>query len=116
MACSISKESCLRDAAREWSISSSNRTWLPIRRWRSNAPRTSCGTSDRTPTWRSTMVAESFQPKTMQLSILTAALQELTPRDERDADPDLAIEEWLAFARRLNCPNIQLSAALHPSH
>jgi sugar phosphate isomerase/epimerase len=62
------------------------------------------------------MAAESFHPKTMQLSILTAALQELTPRDQRDADPDLAIEEWLQFARRLNCPNIQLSAALHPSH
>jgi sugar phosphate isomerase/epimerase len=62
------------------------------------------------------MAAESFQPKTMQLSILTAALQELTPREQRDADPDLAIEEWLEFARRLNCPNIQLSAALHPSH
>jgi sugar phosphate isomerase/epimerase len=52
----------------------------------------------------------------MQLSVLTAALQELTPRDKRDADPDLAVEEWLEFARRLNCPNIQLSAALHPSH
>jgi sugar phosphate isomerase/epimerase len=62
------------------------------------------------------MSAERFQPKTMQLSVLTAALQELTPRDKRDADPDLAIEEWLEFARRLNCPNIQLSAALHPSH
>ena len=56
-----------------------------------------------------------FQPKTMQLSLLTAALQELTPRDDRDADPDLAVEQWLEYARRLNCPNIQLSAALHPS-
>ena len=35
----------------------------------------------------------------MKLSILTAALQELTPRARRDADPDLAIEEWLEFAR-----------------
>jgi sugar phosphate isomerase/epimerase len=61
------------------------------------------------------MAAQKFQPKTMQLSVLTAALQELTPRDKRDADPDLAVEEWLEFARRLNCPNIQLSAALHPS-
>ena len=51
----------------------------------------------------------------MQLSLLTAALQELTPRHKRDADPELAIEEWLEFARRLHCPNIQLSAALHPS-
>jgi len=51
----------------------------------------------------------------MRLSILTAALQELTPRDRRDADPDLAIEEWLEFARQLACPNIELSAALHPT-
>src|SRR5690606_33079838 len=46
---------------------------------------------------------------------LTAALQELTPREKRDADPDLAIEEWLAFARDIGAPYIQLSAALHPS-
>ncbi|WP_161966116.1 sugar phosphate isomerase/epimerase family protein [Steroidobacter cummioxidans] len=51
----------------------------------------------------------------MKLSILTAALQELTPRDQRDADPDLAIEEWLQFARDIGSPNIQLSSALHPS-
>jgi sugar phosphate isomerase/epimerase len=51
----------------------------------------------------------------MRLSILTAALQELTPRERRDADPDLAIEEWLEFARQIGCPNIELSAALHPS-
>jgi sugar phosphate isomerase/epimerase len=62
------------------------------------------------------MAAQRFQPKTMQLSVLTAALQELTPREKRDADPDLAVEEWLEFARHLNCPNIQLSAALHPTH
>jgi sugar phosphate isomerase/epimerase len=51
----------------------------------------------------------------MRLSILTAALQELTPRERREADPDLAVEEWLAFARELGCPNIELSAALHPT-
>jgi sugar phosphate isomerase/epimerase len=51
----------------------------------------------------------------MRLSILTAALQELTPRARRDADPDVAIEEWLEFAREIDCPNIELSAALHPS-
>jgi sugar phosphate isomerase/epimerase len=51
----------------------------------------------------------------MKLSILTAAFQELTPRARRDADPDLAVEEWLDFARELGCPYIQLSAALHPS-
>ena len=57
----------------------------------------------------------TFNPKLMKLSLLTAALQELTPRQKRDADPDLAIEEWLQFARDMGCPNIQLSAALHPS-
>ena len=50
----------------------------------------------------------------MRLSILTAALQELTPRSLRDADPDRAVEEWLEFAREIGSPNIQLSAALHP--
>jgi sugar phosphate isomerase/epimerase len=47
--------------------------------------------------------------------VLTAALQELTPRERRDPDPDLAIEEWVAFARELGTDNIQLSAALHPT-
>ena len=61
------------------------------------------------------MSTRAFEPKHMQLSILTAALQELTPRARRDADPDLAIEEWLQFARDIGAPNIQLSAALHPS-
>jgi sugar phosphate isomerase/epimerase len=56
-----------------------------------------------------------FDPKLMKLSVLTAALQELTPRARRDADPDLAVEEWLDFARQIGCPHIQLSAALHPS-
>jgi sugar phosphate isomerase/epimerase len=56
-----------------------------------------------------------FRSRPMRLSILTAALQELTPRERREADPDLAIEEWLEFARELGCPNIELSAALHPT-
>ena len=61
------------------------------------------------------MTTHAFAPKPMKLSILTAALQELTPRDKRDPDPDLAIEEWLAFARDIGAPNIQLSSALHPT-
>jgi sugar phosphate isomerase/epimerase len=56
-----------------------------------------------------------FSPRPMKLSVLTAALQELTPRQRREADPDLAVEEWLDFARQMNCPNIELSTALHPS-
>jgi sugar phosphate isomerase/epimerase len=51
----------------------------------------------------------------MKIGILTAALQELTPREVRDRDPDRAIEDWAAFARELGADNIQLSAALHPS-
>ncbi len=61
------------------------------------------------------MEIRQFTPKTMRLSLLTAAFQELTPRARRDADPDLAVEEWLAFARQIGSPNIQLSAALHPT-
>ena len=61
------------------------------------------------------MTALAFQPKFMKMSVLTAALQELTPRRIRDADPDKAIEDWLQFAREMDCPNIQISAALHPS-
>ena len=59
--------------------------------------------------------SSTFRPRHMKLSILTAALLELTPRNRRDADPDLAIEEWLDFSRTIGCPNIQLSAAIHPS-
>jgi sugar phosphate isomerase/epimerase len=61
------------------------------------------------------MSIRSFEPRTMPIGVLTAALQELTPRERRDPDPDLAIEDWLAFARELEVECIQLSAALHPS-
>lgn len=62
------------------------------------------------------MAITPFAPKLMKVGILTAALQELTPRDVRDADPDRAIEDWLEFARDLGADQIQLSAALHPSN
>jgi len=61
------------------------------------------------------MSISQFEPKFMKISVLTAALQELTPREVRDADPDRAIEEWIEFARDLGADNIQLSAALHPT-
>ncbi|HWA75664.1 MAG TPA: TIM barrel protein [Polyangiaceae bacterium] len=61
------------------------------------------------------MTTRAFQPKFMKMSVLTAALQELTPRSIRDSDPDRAVEDWLQFSRDMNCPNIQLSAALHPT-
>lgn len=61
------------------------------------------------------MHIKQFEPQYMKIGILTAALQELTPREVRDPDPDRAIEEWLEFARDLGADNIQISAALHPS-
>jgi len=61
------------------------------------------------------MSVRPFEPQHMRIGILTAALQELTPREIRDTDPDRAIEDWLAFARELGADNIQLSAALHPT-
>jgi sugar phosphate isomerase/epimerase len=61
------------------------------------------------------MPVQNFAPKYMKLGILTAALQELTPRETRDLDPDRAIEDWLFFAREIGADNIQVSAALHPS-
>jgi len=51
----------------------------------------------------------------MKIGVLTAALQELTPREVRDRDPDRAIEDWIDFARDLGVDCIQLSTALHPS-
>jgi sugar phosphate isomerase/epimerase len=59
--------------------------------------------------------AKSFEPVYMPVGVLTAALQELTPRELRDPDPDLAVEDWLEFASDLGADSIELSAALHPS-
>src|SRR5262249_59720775 len=61
------------------------------------------------------MPIRMFEPRFMKVGILSAALQELTPRETRDADPDRAIEEWIAFAAELGADELQLSAALHPS-
>ncbi len=57
----------------------------------------------------------AFEPTFMPVGVLTAALQELTPREKRDPDPDLAVEEWLQFAAELGADCIELSTALHPS-
>jgi sugar phosphate isomerase/epimerase len=61
------------------------------------------------------MTIRPFEPVFMPVGILTAAFQELTPREVRDRDPDRAIEEWLEFARDLGADAVQLSAALHPT-
>jgi len=60
------------------------------------------------------MSVQPFEPQFMKVGILTAALQELTPREIRDADPDRAIEDWAAFASEVGADYMQLSAALHP--
>src|SRR5260221_12367512 len=56
-----------------------------------------------------------FKPHFMKVGVLTAALQELTPREVRDPDPDRAIEDWVGFGREIGADYLQLSAALHPS-
>ena len=61
------------------------------------------------------MSIKAFEPKFMKVGVLTAALQELTPREVRDPDPDRAIEEWAEFARLVGADYMQLSAALHPT-
>jgi sugar phosphate isomerase/epimerase len=61
------------------------------------------------------MGVKAFEPKFMKVGVLTAALQELTPREVRDPDPDRAIEDWVSFAREIGADYIQLSAALHPT-
>ncbi len=63
----------------------------------------------------STPGTRQFEPKFMRIGVLTAALQELTPREIRDADPDRAVEEWLEYAHDLGADYIELSAALHPA-
>src|SRR5438045_7861453 len=61
------------------------------------------------------MAVRAFEPHFMKVGILSAALQELTPRQVRDADPDRAIEDWIAYAAELGADELQLSAAIHPS-
>jgi sugar phosphate isomerase/epimerase len=51
----------------------------------------------------------------MKIGVYTKALEELTPRVVRDADPDRAIEDWAVFARALGATSMQLAAAPHPS-
>ena len=63
----------------------------------------------------SNAAVKQFEPKFMKIGVLTAALQELTPREVRDPDPDQAVEEWLGYARDLGADYIELSAALHPT-
>jgi sugar phosphate isomerase/epimerase len=57
-------------------------------------------------------MATDFKPEYMQISVLTAALQELTPRDKRKKDPDLAVEEWIEFAGQIGVKRLQMSSAL----
>jgi sugar phosphate isomerase/epimerase len=73
------------------------------------------GTALQIAEYNRAMAVAPFEPKFMPVGVLTAALQELTPRELRDADPDRAIEDWVCFGHELGVDAIQLSAALHPS-
>jgi hypothetical protein len=57
-------------------------------------------------------MSQDFKPEYMKVSLLTAALQELTPREKRKKDPDLAIEDWIGFAKEVGVDRLQLSSAL----
>ncbi len=57
-------------------------------------------------------MASDFKPECMQISLLTAALQELTPREKRRKDPDLAVEDWIKFGREVGVRRLQMSSAL----
>ncbi len=61
-------------------------------------------------------MTSTFNPIPMPVGILTAAFQELTPRQLRDEDPDLAIEDWLQFAAEIGADVIELSSAVHPQN
>src|SRR5258707_14747841 len=87
---------------------------LPVRE---ADPRVAGGRAEpsQTDEYNRTVTVRAFEPKFMKVGVLTAALQELTPRDVRDADPDRAIEDWIQFGRQLGADTIQLSAAPHPT-
>ena len=87
---------------------------LPVRE---ADPRVAGGRAEpsQTDEYNRTVTVRAFEPKFMKVGVLTAALQELTPRDVRDTDPDRAIEDWIQFARELGADTIQLSAAPHPT-
>jgi sugar phosphate isomerase/epimerase len=53
-----------------------------------------------------------FQPETMRIGVLTAALQELTPREVRRRDPDRAVEDWIRYGQEIGVHRLQLSSAL----
>ena len=50
------------------------------------------------------MSVKQFEPKFMKVGVLTAALQELTPRERRDPDPDLSGRPTQALPARLPEP------------
>src|SRR6195256_1373449 len=87
---------------------------LPVRE---ADPRVAGGRAERSQVdeYNRPVPVQAFEPKFMKVGVLTAALQELTPRDVRDADPDRAIEDGIQFARDLGADTIQLSAAPHPT-
>ena len=58
------------------------------------------------------MTPIDFKPEYMPVGLLTAALQELTPREKRRRDPDLAVEEWIEYGHKAGAEILQISSAL----
>lgn len=58
--------------------------------------------------------AAPFKPTFMPVWAFSLRPSKSSPREKRDPDPDLAIEEWLQFASELGAECIELSAAGHP--
>lgn len=55
-----------------------------------------------------------YQPGKTKISMLTAALQEIVPRERLRNDPDAFVLAWIEYAKRLGLDSIQLAAALPP--
>ena len=118
----ISARTCSARWSAAWAISVARhriqraaRDHRALLRWRRDGPQ---ARASRRPSFACEVIQamriQAFEPKFMKVGILTAALQELTPREVRDKDPDRAIEEWLAFARELGADCIQLSVGAPP--
>src|SRR5258707_2326633 len=77
-------------------------------RYRAGRAQRLAGSSER----QESSMSQDFKPEYMQMSVLTAALQELTARANRRRDPDLPVEDWFRSGCDLGVHRLQLSSAL----